>query len=73
MLAACTTGKRSVGPAAVRAMAVSRPASRAFSDKADKPVPSPEEEEAKKAAQMRALETVLEAKNHTGKPEFATR
>lgn len=53
---------------AALAVAASRAAPRAFSAKPpDKSVPTPEEEAAKQAAQMRALDVVLEAQNNTGK------
>lgn len=70
MLAARATGSlRSARPAAALAVAASRAAPRAFSAKSpDKPVPTPEEEAEKQAAQMRALDIVLEAQNNTGKP-----
>lgn len=70
MLAARATGSvRSSRPAAALAAAASRAAPRAFSAKSpDKPVPTPEEEAAKQAEQMRALDIVLEAQNNTGEP-----
>ena len=50
------------------AVAARRTMPRALSSKPpDKPVPTPEEEAEKQAAQMKALEIVLEAKNNTGK------
>ncbi|CAM9920386.1 unnamed protein product, partial [Ascophyllum nodosum] len=51
------------------AVAARRTMPRALSSKPpDKPVPTPEEEAEKQAAQMKALETVLEAKNNTVSP-----
>lgn len=71
MLAARATGSvRSARPVAALAAAAGRAAPRAFSAKSpDKPVPTPEEEAEKQAAQMRALDIVLEVQNNTGKPE----
>lgn len=67
MLAARATGSvRNARPAAALAVAATRAAPRAFSAKPDKPVPTPEEEAEKQAAQMRALDIVLEAQNKTG-------
>lgn len=70
MLAARATGSvRNARPAAALAVAASRAAPRAFSAKPDKPVPTPEEEAEKQAAQMRALDIVLDAQNKTGECE----
>lgn len=70
MLAARATGTaslRSARPTVAFAVAAARAAPRALSSKPpEKPVPSPEEEAAKQAAQMRALDVVLEAQNTTG-------
>ncbi|CBJ26181.1 NADH dehydrogenase (ubiquinone) [Ectocarpus siliculosus] len=75
MLAARATGSHGARPAAALAAAASRASSRAFSAKPpDKPKPTPEEEEAKKVAQMRALDVVLEAQNNTvSPPMYSTR
>lgn len=74
MLAARATGTaslRSARPTAAFAVAAARAAPRALSSKPpEKPVPSPEEEAAKQAAQMRALDVVLEAQNTTGELGF---
>lgn len=73
MLAARATGSHGARPAAALAAAASRASSRAFSAKPpDKPKPTPEEEEAKKVAQMRALDVVLEAQNNTGERRLIT-
>eukprot|EP00752_Nemacystus_decipiens_P003567 g3289.t1 len=70
MLATRAAGSaRSARPAAALAGAARRAAPRAFSAKSpDKPVPTPEEEAEKQAAQMRALDIVLEAQNNTVSP-----
>lgn len=70
MLAARATGSvRSARPVAALAVAASRAAPRSFSAKPpDKPVPTPEEEAETQAAQMRALDILLEAQNNTGEP-----
>ena len=58
---------RSARPTTAFALAAARTAPRALSSKPpEKPVPSPEEEAAKQAAQMRALDVLLEAQNTTG-------
>lgn len=74
MLAARATGTaslRSARSTTAFAVAAVRVAPRALSSKPpEKPVPSPEEEAAKQAAQMRALDVVLEAQNTAGEWAF---
>lgn len=72
MLANRATGARGARPvAAALAVATRRAVPRAFSAKPpDKTPPTPEEEAAKQATQMRALDVLLEAQNNTGKLEI---
>lgn len=68
--ASSTAFSRNVWPRTSLSVVAGRVAPRAFSAKPpDKPVPTPEEEAERQAAQIRALDTVLEADKHAGEGE----